>query len=121
MLFTSLFMYLSEAALFWMFAIGFWAALGRFAPRLRRVFSNCSSEQLRLFAFWQVVFIAAWSVLFKIGLPPIMHSVNGPLFKGDSQIYANMSELIGTLAILFGIWRGVFFTATYTRKKVVGQ
>lgn len=102
MVFTSLFMYLSEAGLFWLMVLGLWRVVGLFSSRvLRPVFPSVSVVDLRRWALWQVVFVAGWSVVFKLSLPVWLRSARGPLFHGGSQVFAGSAELVG---VLFALW-----------------
>lgn len=118
MLFTSLFVYLSEAILFLAMASGLWFVAGRFiAPLIKRLFPGLSvtNDFLRRFACWQVVFMAAWSVIFKLELPTFLRMKTGPLWSGPSQDYATGAEYIGSFLALIAIVRWLLKINSYFR------
>ena len=118
MFFTSIFVYLSEAILALAMLSGLWFVLGRWiAPTIKRLFPgvNADTDFLRRFACWQVVFLAAWSVIFKILLPPFFHLTTGPLFTGPSQYYATDAEFIGSFLALIALVRALLMINSYFR------
>ena len=121
-------MYMSESGLFLLALYGAWVALGRFMLRALKRYKRdgwldrLTFDQLRRFALWQVVFVAAWSVVFKLTLPFFMHSSHGPLYKGYSQYFAGTAELLGALLALYGLWRLVLLVpAGWKQLRKVGN
>ena len=116
--YSSIFTYLSESFFFLAFCAGLWYVAGRYlAPAIKRLFPGITVTQefLQRFAVWQIVFVAAWSVFFKLMLPLYMHSKTGPLFKGPSQWFAGAAEYIGGVLALIAIVRWLLQIGSYFR------
>jgi hypothetical protein len=128
LLFTSVTLYLSEAVLLLAFFVGLWAlCLHVVALRDRRLnvnpwylFPRVSERFLRRFAFYQIVFIAVWSILFKGVLytsldPAYSHYL---MAKGQSLGIAIPAECIILLLCLAGL---VKFVVHARRGRAVGS
>ena len=102
-------MYLGEAGLFLTMLLGLWRACAWLARgRLAVAFPSVTAADLQRWAFWQVVFVACWSVVFKLSLPLFMRTTSGPLWNGDSQWFALAAEGFGGLLAVWGLARSLF-------------
>jgi uncharacterized membrane protein len=99
-------LYLSEAVLLWFLLGGLsWCAY-RLSRRLRlAMFPSLTDGVLARFLMCQVLFVAVWSVVFKLLLPRDPNTIHF-LSTGGSQYYANGSEMAGMFLIMIGacIW-----------------
>lgn len=124
LLFTSFFIYLSEGALFCTFCLGLVIFSFRFmGPKLRKcfTFSHVTDQGLARFAIFLVVFVAAWSVLFKLSLPYVVRTPKGPLYHGDSQYYALASEGLGAILTCLGLIKVLFKVRSMVHLALSGQ
>jgi hypothetical protein len=129
--FTSVTLYLSEAVLFWMFFTGLWVLCGKFASRwiasgpvtlsLGDDPANVAN-QLRRFAFFQIAFVAVWSILFKGVLYTTLRASTSHylLAKGQSLGIAIPAECIILLLILWGVVKWWLRAAGRVRSNVDG-
>jgi len=102
LVFASIELFCCEAVLFLVALGGFWWLSSCVVRRLR-VFPSVTGAQLVRFARFQTVFVAAWSVLFKLGIPPVAVD-RVVLDRGPSQIYANAAELFFVLFVMAGLY-----------------
>jgi hypothetical protein len=76
---------------------------------------TADTDFLRRFACWQIVFLAAWSVEFKLILPDFLKMQTGPLWSGPSQYYATGAEYIGAFLALIALVRALLRIDSWSR------
>lgn len=125
LLFTSITLYLSEAVLFVMFFAGLWLLIKQIVKSrwiehdtdFGMLFPNVGESTLRRFAFFEIVFVAVWSIAFK----GVLYTTLNPAYstylmaKSQSLGIAIPAELIILVLVLVGI---AHFTL---RKRVINS
>lgn len=106
--FTSVTLYISEGVLTWAFFVGLWWLCGWSARRVARgplVLGSVSEGFLRRWCFFQVLFIAVWSILFKgVLYTTLRHSTAHYLLARSQSLGISIpAECVGFLLMLVGV------------------
>jgi cbb3-type cytochrome oxidase subunit 3 len=106
--FTSVTLYIAEGVLTWMFFVGLWWLCGWSVRRMRGApfaVENVDEGFLRRWCFFQILFIAVWSILFKgVLYTTLRHSTAHYLLaKSQSFGISIPAECVAFLLMLVGV------------------
>lgn len=117
--FTSVTLYLSEAVLFVAFFVGLWIACGKLVARVLHrgpIFiesmgddAAATARVLRRFCFFQVFFVAVWSIVFKGVLYTTLDPAYSHYLMAKSQSLGIAIPAECVILLLCGVGMAKFF------------